>query len=185
MLHHILIPLLVSPAAAGEFKPDPNLTVGVAELVSVSSQPPHLGLSGLVSLDLAFPIPKNGEATKWTFLTSTGAISTPVDGNWGLFAMFIADYVILDRQGEVRWGRYAPVPRKDLLVTTEPQAGVIHNAVPLLGFDHGFYPTVGCRVSFITHHGAWLPTTITLVGLRGEGFSPASTMLYTVRKHHG
>jgi len=181
MLQHILIPLLVSPAAAGEFKPDPNLTVGVAELVSVSNPPQHLGLFGLVSLDLAFPIPKNGEATKWTFLTSTGVEMAPENGNWGLFAMFIADYVILDRQGEVRWGRYAPVPRKDLLVTIEPQAGVIHNAVPRPGggFDHGFYPTVGCGVAFITQHGAWIPTTTTSVGLRGEGFSQAFTMLYS------
>jgi len=162
-----MLALLLSQLAMGQASADspaltPALTVGVVELVGVAAPPVHLGVYGMVSLDLLIPL-----SDKWMLIPSNGFEFAPENGHWGGFSFLILDTPIAE------FG--------DTLLTLEPQVGLIHDAAPTgSGFDHAFFPTVGLGAAFNTPYASWVPTLTTSVGLKGEGVSQGFLLLFSV-----
>ncbi len=141
----------------------PALTVGLLEVVGLHPEVGHFGLYVATSVDLLVPLDQD-----WTLIPSLGFEFAPEFGNWG-GTFFLSLDRFLTKLG-------------DVVVTLQPQLGVIHDAMPdgEGGFSHTLYLCAGGGLGLVTNRGAWLPHILVNYDLRSGAWSLSPLLLFSV-----
>ena len=141
----------------------PALTVGLVEVIGLAKPPLHLGLYATFSLDIAFKLNPD-----WMLIPSFGFEFAPEFGNWGGVFLLIVDRFLMQKG--------------DVVLAIDPQVGIIHDAAPKAegGFDHSAFFAMGVGLAIVLPRAMIVPTILATVGLGGEGWALAPTLLFSV-----